>query len=223
MITCTALNKHFTTQTKEQVTALSDVNLEIQNGDLIILKGPSGSGKSTLLSLLGALAKPSSGEVVIDEQRISKLPEHFAATFRKKNVGFIFQRFNLIPTLSVKDNLLIPLIPDNPQSAHCEEKIAQLLDQMHLGHKANELVRNLSGGEQQRVAIARALVHEPALILADEPTANLDAKLSQEFISLLRSLKDGKRTIIIATHDPLFFDFDIVDKTIEISHGKIVQ
>ncbi len=204
------------------IVALQDINLRFKEGELIILKGVSGSGKSTILSLIAGLSKPTLGEITVDKKKISKLPDHFAASYRRDNIGIVFQKYNLIPTLSVTENVLLPLFPLNLPRELMKEKSSNVLQKFSIEHKANVIVKNLSGGEQQRVAIARANINDPKIILADEPTANLDEKLSLEFIEILRELKSKKRTIIIATHDPLFFDLDIVDRTVSIEHGKLL-
>jgi len=205
------------------VVALHKINLELREGEVVVLKGVSGSGKSTILSLIAGLSKPSSGRVVVDNKEISKLPDHFCATFRREKIGIIFQRYNLITELSVEENILLPLYPANMQKSILQERLEKLLSTYHIEDKRTTVVKNLSGGQQQRVAIARANVNKPKIILADEPTANLDEKLSREFISILKELKSQKRTIIVATHDPLFFDLDFVDRFITIEHGKIVD
>jgi len=204
------------------IKALQNINLAFQEGELIVLKGVSGSGKSTILSLIAGLSKPTEGEVIVDGKKISKLPDHFAASYRRDNIGIVFQKYNLIPTLSVSDNVLLPLFPLNLPREEMNQKASSVLKKFTIEHKKDVMVRNLSGGEQQRVAIARANINDPKIILADEPTANLDEKLSLEFISIVRELKSQKRTIIIATHDPLFFDLDIVDKIVTIEHGIVL-
>ncbi|OHE07817.1 MAG: ABC transporter ATP-binding protein [Sulfurimonas sp. RIFOXYD12_FULL_33_39] len=203
------------------VTALKDINIEIKEGELVVLKGASGSGKSTILSLIAALSKPTSGEVIVGDNRVSKFPDNFASDFRRDNIGFVFQKYNLIPTLSVKENIILPLLPMNLHVKEIETKLERVLKMFHIEHKANQLVKNLSGGEQQRVAIARANINTPKIILADEPTANLDEKLSLHFIDMLKELKAEGKTIVVATHDPLFFGLDIVDKEIEIHQGVL--
>lgn len=203
------------------VTALQNVNLVIKEGELVVLKGPSGSGKSTILSLIAALSKPTSGEVIVDTNRISKLADNFASDFRRDNIGFVFQKYNLITTLSVQENIILPLVPLNLHVKEIQVKLSRVLDMFHIGHKKDQLVKNLSGGEQQRVAIARANINNPKIILADEPTANLDEKLSLHFIDILKELKASGKTIIVATHDPLFFGLDIVDTEIEIHQGVL--
>ncbi|WP_321778507.1 ABC transporter ATP-binding protein [Sulfurimonas sp.] len=204
------------------VVALKDINLKINEGELIVLKGASGSGKSSVLSLIAALSKPTSGEVIVDAKQISKLPDSFASEYRRDNIGFIFQKYNLIPSLSVKENILLPLVPLNPDAKVVDAKLQRVMKMFHIEHKKDAIVKNLSGGEQQRVAIARANVNEPKIILADEPTANLDEKLSLHFIEMLRELKALGKTIVVATHDPLFFNLDFVDKEIQMHNGSLV-
>ena len=204
----------------DRVQALKGVNLQFKEGEFIVLKGVSGSGKSTILSLIAGLLKPTSGEVIVDNKKISKLPDHFCSEFRRDNIGFIFQRYNLISTLSVHDNIVLPLLPENLERALLEEKFQRAVTLFNIKHKEESLVKNLSGGEQQRVAIARANVNNPKIILADEPTANLDEKLSLDFIEIMRGLKATNKTIILATHDPLFFHLDFVDRIIEVKDGQ---
>ena len=221
MIELKDINKIYNLNKNDQVIALKDINLSIKEGELIILKGSSGSGKSTILSLIAALNKPTSGEIIVDNKKISKLPDNFASIYRRDNIGFIFQKYNLIADISVKENILLPLIPLNPDINELDEKLNLVMEKFKISHKKENLVKNLSGGEQQRVAIARANVNNPKIIIADEPTANLDKKLSLHFIEILRELKDAGKTIVVATHDPLFFDLDFVDREIEVSNGKI--
>ncbi len=223
MITCKNVNKIFNQGKNDELVALKDINLQFETGQVIVLKGASGSGKSTLLSLIAALAKPNTGEVVVDEKRISKMPDNFTSLFRRENIGFIFQKYNLIPTLSAKDNIILPLIPSNPDEEKLELAIDKVLKMFSIEDKKNVIVKNLSGGEQQRIAICRALINNPKIIIADEPTANLDAKLSNDFIDIIKRLKNSSTTIIIATHDPLFFDLDFVDRTIELKNAKVIN
>ncbi len=203
--------------------ALDSVSLKLKEGELVVLKGVSGSGKSTILSLIAGLLKPTSGEVIVDGKKISKLPDHFAALYRRENIGFIFQKYNLIADLSVADNIILPLIPMNLPKKRVEILLLEVIRSLDIEEKRESLVKNLSGGQQQRVAIARALINKPKIIIADEPTANLDARLSLEFIELLRVMKDANRTIVVATHDPLFFDLDFVDRVVEVEKAKILS
>lgn len=222
MIELKNITKIYEVNKNNIVTALNNINLTIKEGELVVIKGASGSGKSTILSLIAAISKPTSGEVIVGANRVSKLPDNFASDFRRDNIGFVFQKYNLIPTLSAKDNIILPLVPLNLHVKEIEDKLERVLKMFHIEHKENQLIRNLSGGEQQRVAIARANVNNPKIILADEPTANLDEKLSLHFIEMLKELKRDGKTIIIATHDPLFFDLDIVDRVVEIHQGVLV-
>ncbi len=221
MIQLKNVTKKYTINKNNIVTALNDINLTINEGELVVLKGASGSGKSTILSLIAALSKPTSGEVIVDTKQISKLPDNFASIYRRDNIGFIFQKYNLIPTLSVKENILLPLIPLNPDANNVEKKLETVMSMFNIIHKKEAMVRNLSGGEQQRVAIARSYVNNPKIIIADEPTANLDEKLSIHFVEILRELKALGKTIVVATHDPLFFGLDFVDREIEIHNGSL--
>ncbi|AFL69639.1 ABC transporter ATP-binding protein [Sulfurospirillum barnesii] len=206
----------------QRVDALQNISLHVKEGECVILKGASGSGKSTILSLIAGLCKPSSGNVMVDGASISKLIDPFSAHVRREKIGFIFQRFHLISNLSVKENILLPLIPSNPDAKVLDAKVNAVMQRCEIAHKANTLTRYLSGGEQQRVSIARALVNSPKIILADEPTANLDETLSLHFIDMLRSLKNEGVSMLIATHDPLFFQLEFADRIIEVKHGVIV-
>jgi len=222
MIQLKNITKVFKTTKTDTITALNNINLTFNTGELIILKGASGSGKSTILSLLAGLSKPTTGEVLIDKKRISKLPDDFATAFRQKHIGFIFQKYNLIENLSVAENIMLPLYPLNLNSKELEAKAKEVMKKFQIEHKKDIDISSLSGGEQQRTAIARAHINDPKIILADEPTANLDAKLSQSFVAILKELKAKNKTIIVATHDPIFFDLEFVDKIIEIQNGEII-
>ena len=222
MIEVKRVTKIFNQGRPNEMTALHDVSFSVGENELIILKGPSGSGKSTLLSLIAALQKPTSGEVVVAQERVSKLPDDFAAIFRREKIGFIFQKFNLIPTLSVYENVITPLIPEKLTPKELQAKAMRVMEEFSILHKKDDLAKNLSGGEQQRTAIARALVNNPPIVLADEPTANLDEKLSQQFLEYVRRIKAEGKTIVIATHDPLFFGLKITDAQIDLHNGRIV-
>lgn len=222
MIECKNLTKIFNKNKNDELIALNNINLSFNTGEVVVLKGASGSGKSTLLSLIAALSKPDNGEVIVNEKRISKMPDNFTSVFRRENIGFIFQKYNLIPTLSVRDNIILPLIPSNPEEKIIEAEVDKILQKFSMQSKKNVLVKQLSGGEQQRVVISRALINNPQIIIADEPTANLDAKLSLDFIKIIQQLKNSSTIIIIATHDPLFFDLDFVDKTVELKNAEVI-
>lgn len=221
MIEIKNVAKIFNEAQANEVIALKEINLSIKRGELIILKGASGSGKSTLLSLIAALSKPTLGEVIVDEQRISKLPDNFSALFRRAHIGFIFQKFNLIPSLNVYDNIITPLLPSEIDIEEIDQKANEVMQKLSISHKREIKVVNLSGGEQQRVAICRALINSPKIILADEPTANLDAFLTDSFLDFIRQMKAEKKTIIVATHDPVFFNLDFSDRQIDMKNGQI--
>ncbi|MCT7617633.1 ABC transporter ATP-binding protein [Aliarcobacter butzleri] len=223
MIKIKNLNKIFYENTNKEFYALKDINLNIKKSSCVVLKGVSGSGKSTLLSLIATLQKPTSGEIVIENESIAKLPDFHASNFRARKIGFIFQSFNLFNELSVKDNISLPLIPLGFSQKQIDEKVISTLKLANILHKKDELVSNLSGGEKQRCAIARALVNNCEIILCDEPTANLDYENSKNFIEILKELKELKKTIIIATHDPIFDNLDFVDSEILIKNGQICE
>ena len=216
------INKTYKLGKNNKVNALKDVNLRFDEGSVVVLKGASGSGKSSILSLVSAISKPTSGEVIVDNKHISKLSDKFASEYRLKNIGIVFQKYNLIEDLSVEQNVILPLIPKNIELKFLEQKVDDVLDMFGIKHYKNSIVKNLSGGEQQRVAIARAYINDPKIIIADEPTANLDEKLSLDFIRIIKDLKAKNKTIIIATHDPLFFELDFVDKYIELKDGVVL-
>ncbi|MFT7003836.1 MAG: putative ABC transport system ATP-binding protein [Sulfurimonas sp.] len=202
--------------------ALKDINIDINNGEIVIIKGISGSGKSTLLSLMGALSKPSRGDILVDEQNIAKLPDIFASRYRNEDVGFIFQSFNLVDGLSVYDNVKAPLVLSKLKESELKKKINIALELANISHKSEQMVSNLSGGEKQRCAIARALVNSPSIILADEPTANLDRKNSLLFVDILEKFKELNKTVVVATHDSIFDNLSFVDKCINIEDGVII-
>jgi putative ABC transport system ATP-binding protein len=203
--------------------ALKNINLSIEDGEIVILKGVSGSGKSTLLSLLGGLSKPSEGEILIHEQNIAKLPDIMSSAFRHKEIGFIFQSFNLLEGLSVYQNILAPLALTSLSKEAMHESINRAMSLANIEHKKDQKVGSLSGGERQRCAIARAVVMEPQIILADEPTANLDKENSLMFIEILKKFKALHKTVIIATHDILFDDLDFIDRCVHMRDGELVE
>lgn len=206
---------------QSEFTALKNINLSVKNGELIILKGVSGSGKSTLLSLIGGLSKPSSGEIIVNSQNIAKLPDIMISDYRNREIGFIFQSFNLFNALSVRKNVIAPLMMSKLSSKELNSRVKNAMELANIAHKQDQIVSSLSGGEKQRCAIARALVNSPGIILADEPTANLDRANSLEFIATLAELKKLGKTLIVATHDALFDNLEIADKYLYIEQGEI--
>jgi len=206
-----------------EVTILNNINLHIKQGETVILKGVSGSGKTTLLSIMAGLDKPSSGKILIDAEPISKLPDAFASKLRAKKIGMIFQHFNLFEHLSVEENVMIPLVPSGLKQNVIREKVKNALDLANISHKKSMLASRLSGGEKQRTAIARALVANPNIILCDEPTANLDKENSLMFIEILKELHGQGKTIVVATHDPLFEYLSFENKVIPMVDGAICE
>ena len=188
---------------KQTIEALAGVNFKVEKGEFVAIMGPSGSGKSTLLHLLGGLDTPSQGEITIADKQLSKLNERAATLARRHNVGFVFQFFNLLPTLTAEENILLPVIIDGKSPRKYKERLASLLELVGLTDRRKHKPDQLSGGEQQRVAIARALITQPAILLADEPTGNLDSKTGTAIMELLRrSALELQQTVIVVTHDP---------------------
>ena len=207
---------------QNEFCALKNINLDVNNGELVILKGVSGSGKSTLLSLIALLQKPTSGEILIDGTNIAKLPDAFCSGFRHKRLGLVFQNFNLIEGLSVYENLLAPFALTNFKANVREEMIKKALELANISHKRDENVSNLSGGERQRCAVARALSMDADIILADEPTANLDRQNARAFLGPLESFKALKKSVIVATHDSIFDELSATDRVVSLQNGEIV-
>ena len=205
---------------EECVLALVDVDLKIEKGEFISVMGPSGSGKSTLLTILGGLNHPSRGEVVVDEIPIYKLPLERLADFRREYLGFIFQSFQLIPYLTVIENVMLPLAITEKSNREQVQMADGFLERMRLKGKERRLPDQLSGGEQERVAIARALVNSPPILLADEPTGNVDSKTGKEIMDLFKSLNQEGQTIIMVTHNPENVAFS--SRTVQLLDGKIV-
>ncbi len=222
MITVRHLHKIHNQGRGNEFQSLHDINLEVAAGQLVVLQGVSGSGKTTLLSILGALIKPTSGEVIVDGRRVAKLPDLHASRFRAHNLGFVFQHFNLFETLDVARNVGVPLIPQGLGQGEVDRRVAAAMELAGIEHKARQRVADLSGGEKQRCAIARALVTQPRVVLCDEPTANLDRENTLRFIAILRRLKERQTTVVVATHDPAFADLDIVDQVVAMRDGRIV-
>ncbi len=214
------IKKHFKTEMVETI-ALAGVSFEVKAGEFVAIMGPSGCGKSTLLNILGLLDNPTDGEYELLEQEVGALKERERTKFRKGNIGFIFQSFNLIDELSVFENVELPLIYMGVKAKERKERVTAILKRMAITHRAGHFPQQLSGGQQQRVAIARALVSNPKLILADEPTGNLDSKNGNEVMHLLMDLHREGSTIIMVTHS--MHDATYASRTINLFDGKIVE
>jgi len=199
MIKTLNLTKVYTTEEVE-TTALNNVNIEVSGGEFVAVMGPSGCGKSTLLNLLGLLDQPSSGEQYFNSQEVSRYSERQRAALRKANIGFVFQSFNLIDELTVFENVELPLLYLGLSAGERKKRVGEVMEQMEITHRRNHFPQQLSGGQQQRVAVARAVVVRPKLILADEPTGNLDSAHGDEVMNLLLDLNKANTTIVMVTH-----------------------
>ena len=204
-----------------EVQALTDVSLQVHEGSMVCLKGASGSGKSTLLSIIGCVFPPTSGRAAIAGKQLSRLPDRFLTIHRRQTIGFIFQQFNILPALSVLDNITLPLLPLGIGPGERKRRAREFMEKLGITHRQNFPAGQISGGELQRVAIARALINNQPLILADEPTAHLDSRLSEEFMATMQNLQEAGKTIIIASHDPLVTEHPAMETIISIKDGRI--
>jgi len=206
---------------QQEIYALNDISLKIEKSDFLSIMGPSGSGKSTLLNLIGGLDQPSNGQIFIDGQPIHGISDDQLTLIRRKRVGFIFQFFNLLPILNAVENVSLPLLLDGVPFSRIREKAIHLLESVGLGSRTKHRPEQLSGGEMQRVAIARALITDPAVILADEPTGNLDSHISEEILGLLKNLNQTGQTIVLVTHDSKAASFG--KRIIRLKDGSITE
>jgi putative ABC transport system ATP-binding protein len=207
---------------EQSVNALDGIDFIVEEGEFVAIMGPSGSGKSTLLHLIGGLDQPSDGEVMLAGRRLSLLKDKEITLLRRRNVGFVFQFFNLLPTLTAEENILLPLLIDGKKLRQYEERLSTLLDLIGLAERRQHKPEQLSGGEQQRVALARALITEPTILLADEPTGNLDSKNGIAIMELLRRSRDQLgQTVIVVTHDPRAASY--ADRVIFLRDGRVAS
>jgi putative ABC transport system ATP-binding protein len=222
MIELTNIRKVYNSGKPNEFVALHEVSLSIESQRTTTLKGPSGSGKTTLLSILGCMARPTAGRIMLEDREITSLPERFLTEVRRRTFGFIFQQHNLIKGVTALENVMLPAYPYGERHSELKKKALDLLGRFELASKAHAKTEWLSGGEAQRVAIARALINDPAILIADEPTAHLDSKLSVEFMQIMQDLKAKHKSIIIASHDPIVYESAVVDRVVEMRNGAVV-
>ena len=236
MIRLTNVTKSFGSGRVEAYTAVDDVSLTIKRGGLTVLKGPSGSGKTSLMSIIGCMSRPTSGRVTLrgvttDFSQgedagildVSGLPERFLTRIRRGTFGFIFQHFGLVKGISAVENIMLPAYPTGEARASIHKRAAGLMEMFNITKRAKAKVDWLSGGELQRVAIARALINDPAVVIADEPTAHLDSRLSAEFMEMVGGLKAQGKTVLIASHDPIVYDSPLVDACFNMRDGRLTD
>jgi putative ABC transport system ATP-binding protein len=223
MIELQHIRKVFNAGKPNELVAVDDVSLTIEAAKVTVLRGPSGSGKTTLLSVLGCMARPTSGRIMVQDREVTSLPARFLTEIRRKTFGFIFQQYHLLQGISVIENVMLPAYPNGESFPRLKQRAEKLLSLFNLLPKAAARVEWLSGGEAQRTAIARALVNDPAVIIADEPTAHLDTKLSRELMEIVDKFKAAGKTILIASHDPLIHDSPVVDRVVNMRDGKLID
>ena len=204
-----------------ETTALNQVSIEVKEGEFVAIMGPSGCGKSTLLNLLGLLDNPTDGEYFFLDQEVANYSERQRAQLRKHNIGFVFQSFNLIDELTVYENVELPLLYLKYSTAERKKRVEESLEQMEITHRRNHFPQQLSGGQQQRVAVARAIVGRPKLILADEPTGNLDSAHGDEVMKILEELNEVGTTIVMVTHSPMYAEYS--HRIVHLFDGQIVS
>ncbi|MCB1681086.1 MAG: ABC transporter ATP-binding protein [Rhodospirillales bacterium] len=219
-VTLQNIVKDFPVGDRRSIRVIHDVSCAVRMGELTMLVGPSGCGKTTLISIMSGILTPTGGSVDVMGQDLTRLSDRKKVIFRREHIGFIFQQFNLLPALTAAENAAMPLIAGGIPVSDARKKGAALLETLGMGEHLEKLPRQLSGGQQQRVAIARALVHEPKLIVCDEPTASLDAKTGQSVMDILRTAaNDQKRAVLVVTHDNRIYHF--ADRILEMSDGQI--
>jgi putative ABC transport system ATP-binding protein len=220
-VNCRGVTKTYGTG-DTRVMALRGIDLDVRRGELLMLVGPSGCGKTTLISIIAAILEQDSGDCDVLGQDLKSMEQREKTRFRGSSIGFVFQLFNLLPALNAVENVAIPLLINGVPQAHAETRAKQTLEAVDLGARLDALPAKLSGGQQQRVAIARALVHEPKLIVCDEPTSNLDHETGRSVMNILRGVaKSPDRALIVVTHDPRIFDF--ADRIAHMDDGKIID
>jgi putative ABC transport system ATP-binding protein len=224
VIELAGVSKMFQSGKADRFTAVRDVSLTIARGRVTVLKGPSGSGKTTLLTLIGCMARPTTGRIFLDGSgEITSLPERFLTGIRRTTFGFIFQHFHLVRGITALENVMLPAYPVGEPRPAVRDRALKLLELFGVARHAASRADWLSGGETQRVAIARALINDPAVVIADEPTAHLDTRLSREFMDIVGSFKEQGKTVLIASHDPIVFDSPLVDAVVRMRDGTVLE
>jgi putative ABC transport system ATP-binding protein len=223
MIHLSDVRKAFNQGKSNEFWALKGIDLSVKAGKVTVFRGPSGSGKTTLLTLVGCLARPTSGRVRLRDRDISGLPERFLTDIRRSTFGFVFQQFNLLKGISALENVMIPAYPLGRDRKELSARAHALMQSLDIGAKAPSMAEWLSGGEAQRVAIARALINDPEVVIADEPTANLDSERSKQFLAIVETLKASGKTVLMTSHDPLVCDTAVVDHIVTLRDGELVE
>jgi len=221
MIDLNDLYKIFNKGRHDELTAVDGVSLVLEAERVTVIRGPSGSGKTTLLSMVGCMTRPTAGRIHLGAREISSLPERFLTEIRRGTFGFIFQQFNLIKGITALENVMLPAYPIGESHGALKKRALEVMDLLGIASRALSRSEWLSGGEAQRTAIARALINNPAVIIADEPTAHLDTKLSREFMDIVARFKEQRKTVIMASHDPLVYESTVVDRVITMRDGRI--
>jgi putative ABC transport system ATP-binding protein len=221
MIELKDIRKVFNSGKPNEFSAVQGISLFIEAHKATVLKGPSGSGKTTILSLIGCMARPTAGRIRLLDREITSLPERFLTEIRRKTFGFIFQQFNLIKGITALENAMLPAYPLGEKFSSIRKRALNLFELFNIAPKAYSKAEWLSGGEAQRVTIVRALMNNPSVIIADEPTAHLDTKLSLEFMDILGKLKEDGKTLLLASHDPLVYESRVVDRVVNVRDGRI--
>ena len=207
----------------DELAAVDGVTLDVEGGAVTVLRGPSGSGKTSLLSLLGCMARPTSGRIFLEGREVTSLPERFLTEIRRRTFGFVFQQFHLLRGISVLENVMLPAYPLGEHRPALARRARGLLEMLDVARRADARADWLSGGEAQRVAIARALVNDPRVVVADEPTAHLDSRLSREFMEIVADLRRRGKTVVVASHDPIVHDSAVVDRAVLMRDGRVVD
>jgi putative ABC transport system ATP-binding protein len=221
MIDLNDIYKVFNKGRHDELTAVDGVSLVVEAERVTVIRGPSGSGKTTLLSMVGCMTRPTSGRIHLGAREISSLPERFLTEIRRRTFGFIFQQFNLVKGITALENVMLPAYPIGESHGALKKRALEVMDLLGIASRALSRSEWLSGGEAQRTAIARALINNPAVIIADEPTAHLDTKLSREFMDIVARFKEQRKTVIMASHDPLVYESKVVDRVITMRDGMI--